>query len=269
MGVFKGIIILQYKEWLNHRSIWNKMTNNQNKKANADTGKTHELKDALILKLVGCLVGWGSSKDNAREYRSMSTTPHPSPQCSCFSCATLQCMVYPPFNLEHCMPRLLEYVGKASSSQVDTPLFVCTFSPCQPLRLSAACACSSCVLSIVFHIATLAFSALKSTLLMIHGMSPSRWNESNEERTLHCFEDDWCVRVWASPEYDHVLPLSSLSAWHGWEKAEWKGKDTSNDTFNVFTFTWCSGSQLLTTGRVLSCSSTPSSPWRTSGWSHQ
>ena len=56
-------------------------------------------------------------------------------------------------------------------------------------------------------------------------------------RTLHCLDIGWRVSVsacacafycaacaWALPEYEHVHPLRSLSAWHGWEKV--KRKDT-------------------------------------------
>ena len=71
-------------------------------------------------------------------------------------------------------------------------------------------------------------------------------------RTLHCLDIGWrasvsacqcfcvsvflcfCVCVWASPEYDHVHPLRSLSAWHGWEKVKWKNKlwkEIIKDTF--------------------------------------
>ena len=106
-------------------------------------------------------------------------------------------------------------------------------------------------------------------------------------RTLHCLDIGWrvsvsayvsyCACVWASPEYEHVHPLRSLSAWHGWEKVKWKGnwwKEIIKDTFpaeqSVFLVrldSSSSGSRLLTIGRVLSCFSTQSSPWRTCGWS--
>ena len=93
--------------------------------------RMHELRYVLKSKMVGWLGEWGSSKHNARDYQSMSTRPHPSPQCllflCCFNCVTLQ-WYNSTIESWTLYTRVLEYVGKASS-ELHTPLFVRTFSP--------------------------------------------------------------------------------------------------------------------------------------------